>query len=206
MTKDYYGILGLSINATADDVKKAYRILSKKWHPDMNPGRDTTAIMQDINEAYCVLSNPTARARYDAEYSKDHVDFSVDDIVIVRAIKKAKESFARYVRRILALFSHWLLDILIDGIKVGFRFLWQYACMVIITLMISALFSPSDHNGTTRAENWEPPTHKMNVEQRLNDPFFFNEKDAGNPHSIYKPIKSNNQNEQNKPKHHSINN
>ncbi len=172
----------------------------------MNPGRDTTAIMQDINEAYFVLSNPTERARYDANYSKDHVDFSVDYIVIVRTIKKAKESFARYVRRVLALFSHWLIDVLIDGIKVWLRFLWQYACLVIITLMISALFSPNNHNDPARAENGEPSTHKMNVEQRLNDPFFFNEKNAGNPHSIYKPIKSNNQNEQNKPKHHSINN
>lgn len=68
MFKDYYNILGLTQNASQDDIRRAYRIASKKWHPDMNPNIDTTNIMQDINEAYFILSDTTRRARYDKEF------------------------------------------------------------------------------------------------------------------------------------------
>lgn len=68
MFKDYYLILGISINASFDDIKEAYRNASKKWHPDLNPGIDTTKMMQDINEAYAILKNIDTRKRYDSEY------------------------------------------------------------------------------------------------------------------------------------------
>jgi curved DNA-binding protein len=64
--KDYYEILGVDRGASASDIKRAYRKLALKYHPDKNPG-DTRSEerFKEINEAYEVLSNPTKRARYD---------------------------------------------------------------------------------------------------------------------------------------------
>ncbi len=64
--KDYYKILGVDKNASQDDIKKAYRKLARKYHPDLNPG-DKTAEQKfkEINEAYEVLSDPKKRAEYD---------------------------------------------------------------------------------------------------------------------------------------------
>ena len=65
--KDYYGILGVSKDASDDDIKKAYRHLAKKWHPDMNPDnrQEAESKFKDINEAYEVLSNPQKKKMYD---------------------------------------------------------------------------------------------------------------------------------------------
>ena len=68
MFKDYYKILGVSSSANDAEIKKAYREMSMKWHPDRNPGIDVTATMQDINEAYAILKDAAKRSRYDEEY------------------------------------------------------------------------------------------------------------------------------------------
>lgn len=64
--KDYYVILGLDKTATADDIKKAYRKLARKYHPDMNPGnKQAEARFKEVNEAYEVLSDLDKRRKYD---------------------------------------------------------------------------------------------------------------------------------------------
>jgi curved DNA-binding protein len=64
--KDYYKVLGVERNASADDIKKAFRKLALKYHPDRNPGKkDAEDKFKDLNEAYEVLSDPQKRARYD---------------------------------------------------------------------------------------------------------------------------------------------
>ena len=63
MKKNYYDILGVNKNATQDDIKKAYRNLSKKYHPDKTGGDDSK--FKEINEAYDTLGNEDKRKEYD---------------------------------------------------------------------------------------------------------------------------------------------
>ena len=64
--RDYYEILGISKGATADEIKKAYRKMALKYHPDKNPDdKDAEAKFKEAAEAYEVLSNPDKKARYD---------------------------------------------------------------------------------------------------------------------------------------------
>ena len=63
---DYYNILGVSKNASADDIKKAYRQTARKLHPDLNPNdKEAHRKFQQLNEANEVLSDPEKRAKYD---------------------------------------------------------------------------------------------------------------------------------------------
>jgi curved DNA-binding protein len=73
---DYYEILGINKNASADDIKKAYRKLARKHHPDLNPNdKEANKKFQQLNEANEVLSDPEKRKKYD-QYGKDweHAD------------------------------------------------------------------------------------------------------------------------------------
>ncbi|MDI6806885.1 MAG: DnaJ domain-containing protein [Candidatus Aenigmarchaeota archaeon] len=64
--KDYYEILGISENATETEIKKAYRNLAFKYHPDRNPGNvEAAKRMKEINEAYAVLSDSRKKQEYD---------------------------------------------------------------------------------------------------------------------------------------------
>lgn len=64
--RDYYEVLGVDKNADAATIKKAYRTLAKKYHPDANPGNEEAAAkFKEASEAYAVLSDDEKRKQYD---------------------------------------------------------------------------------------------------------------------------------------------
>ena len=78
MTEDLYKILGVSKKATKEEVKKAYRKLARKWHPDINPGnKEAEQKFKDISHAYGCLSNDEKRKLYD-EFGEDGLKSGFD--------------------------------------------------------------------------------------------------------------------------------
>jgi molecular chaperone DnaJ len=75
-TKDFYQVLGVAETSSADDIKKAYRKLAKKYHPDANPNDPKAAErFKEIGEAYAVLSDETKRKQYDAVRKNPFANF-----------------------------------------------------------------------------------------------------------------------------------
>ena len=92
MAEDYYQVLGVEKKATADEIKKAYRKLALKWHPDKNPNKGAEEKFKKISEAYAVLSDTEKRQQYDQfgsadQYRQQHTqedifrNFDLDEIL-----------------------------------------------------------------------------------------------------------------------------
>ena len=78
--RDYYEVLGIPRGADDAQIKRAYRNLALKYHPDRNPGADTSSEMKDINEAYAVLSDRENRRRYDLYGHAGLEGYTMEDI------------------------------------------------------------------------------------------------------------------------------
>ena len=79
--KDYYGILGVKKTASADDIRKAFRKLARKYHPDVNPGdKSAEEKFKTLSEANDVLSDPKKRKIYDqVGFYSDNIDAATAD-------------------------------------------------------------------------------------------------------------------------------
>lgn len=65
MGKDYYAVLGVPLNASAEDIKKSYRKLAIRFHPDKNKNPEAEEKFKEISEAYKILCDPASRAVFD---------------------------------------------------------------------------------------------------------------------------------------------
>jgi curved DNA-binding protein CbpA len=127
MLPDYYKILGLNKDATKAEIKKRYRELAKKYHPDVNKSANATAEMQNIQEAYYILYDDEARLRYDIQYEKiygheknyhqhssykkqdqsnrpnnEQQNYQFNDPILEKWILNAKRQSADFVKRLYA--------------------------------------------------------------------------------------------------------
>jgi len=88
---NYYEILEIDLNSTQEEIKKAYHRLAKKYHPDLNPDKDTTNKMQRINEAYEVLSDLEKRKKYDLTLKDKKQEVKIDNETAYQSYTKCKE-------------------------------------------------------------------------------------------------------------------
>lgn len=148
MFKDYYQILSIAQNATSEEIKKAYKTASMKYHPDRNPGKDTTSMMQDINEAYAILKDDEKRTRYDQEYRTFKQEttevtsspswtysYNIKDENVKRDVDDARE----YARNLVEEFMHSLKRNTKVAVKAAGEELKSWV-IVLIVMSIIGLF------------------------------------------------------------------
>lgn len=173
MFKDYYKILGISRQASAEEIKSAYRTMSKKWHPDINPGMDVTSIMQDINEAYAILKDENKKERYDNEYdkffekkstnsfeqsvkatSKEYeYDYEVQDEVLNADIINARQYAKDLVDEFLKSFKQASQDAVKGAWSGAKGYIYVGICFVILSSIIGTCVRNTYRNGGVTGVN-----------------------------------------------------
>jgi DnaJ-class molecular chaperone len=88
--KTLYQILGVSTAASAEEIRRAYRVLARRYHPDVNPGRSSEERFKEIAQAYATLSDPAKRKSYDADLEK-----RTDDNAYASTFERAHAAYQR---------------------------------------------------------------------------------------------------------------
>jgi curved DNA-binding protein CbpA len=148
---DYYLVLGLDINASAEEIKSAYRRQIFVWHPDKNGSPLATIKMQELNEAYLILKDIDARRRYDFEHSRFQKqrsmykirtdvkiqNFDFEDKVLERWVLNARQQAKELV-------NQTLLELSI-GAKAAASKMLEYVVAFIVIVVIMAIISGASH-------------------------------------------------------------
>ena len=145
---DYYAILNINPMASKKEIKEAFKREALQWHPDRNNSPDATIKMQLINEAYLILKDDEARARYDKQYYKfKKVDkekennnqeqtkwqgYSSNDEILNDWIKKAKKQ----AKEMLMM----SIEDLVGMSKVATRAAWEKTKYAILVLIVANIF------------------------------------------------------------------
>ena len=95
--RDYYEVLGVSKTATDAEIKKAFRVLAKKYHPDMNPGdKEAEAKFKEAQEAYAVLSDAEKRKQFEEVFYRIQKMEWKEQKIIMQTIDSLIDSFNEY--------------------------------------------------------------------------------------------------------------
>ena len=95
--RDYYDILGIKRDASAETIKKAFRKLAKKYHPDMNPGdKEAEAKFKEAQEAYAVLSDAEKRKQFEEVFYRIQKMEWKEQKIIMQTIDSLIDSFNEY--------------------------------------------------------------------------------------------------------------
>lgn len=113
--KDYYKILGIPRDATPEKIKKAYRELVKKYHPDISRNKETEEMLKIINEAYKTLSNPKLREQYDKQL-KPNLE-KVEESIISKVIKGITKNINIVVSEIQRVLEEISSDKIIESLS-----------------------------------------------------------------------------------------
>ena len=154
--KNYYEILEIKFPSNEVEIKAAYRRLSLKWHPDKNPGVDTSNLMVDINEAYYILNNEEKKQRYDIEFIK-YLEFLRANTPKTDIITSYTQSYTPYdcnvkqdikdahvkASELVAEFLKSLKEISKDAAQGAWDEMWPYIVVGIAFLFIALLVKSS---------------------------------------------------------------
>lgn len=140
--KDYYKILDISLDADIQDVKKAYRTLAFRYHPDKNKSSDASQIFIAITEAYEVLSNPDKKREYDILYAKFIKRQSMADAdPILNTKQKEWGSYGQSKAREYASMNYDdFSDRILKEIKIGLSIVPKLFLIILILVGISGFF------------------------------------------------------------------
>jgi len=166
MIPNYYEILGVGPNATKDEIKKAYRQLALKWHPDKNKNANAHEKFIEINQAYLLLSDDEARAKYEKEFEyyyatnkrekatifetktnyQENTTQDFEDEDLRNWTKNAKQQAEEYARMSFEEFASMIKDIIKEvGIQGATAFIYAISGVVgassIFTLIYGIRYS-----------------------------------------------------------------
>lgn len=103
--KDYYLILGVEEDVSEEDLKKRYRVLAKKTHPDLNKSANAVEDFKAVQEAYAVLGETSTRSQYDAYRSQTKHHFGTNIVHFDRKARKAAQESGKIQARNLSIFE-----------------------------------------------------------------------------------------------------
>ena len=151
---DYYSILEVDKESSFEEIKSAFRKQCIKWHPDKNLGTDTTEKMQLINEAYLILKDSEARAKYDIEWeayheylknkniyqnqeiieevNEDFTEYKFQDEILEKWMNNAKKQSVDLAKQAIKDFK----DIATEGAKGSLRYIIYQIIVIFISFLI----------------------------------------------------------------------